>query len=266
VGYSVGQALQTNDVPDSVSVDYGVYQGSIKVVLSGETPAYFLAIVGIDSLPISGRARCLIPQGTFKPIAVRMSAVEHSLGGGSPEEYEILGSSPKWDLADVESGKNFRGAVFLHMRCKSIDDVPVENCPAVDVFDPLDAEPPSPQSVKDLAEACFENTGCNIRHPAGSYLPIVSGTSNKFLVEAFCSTGCFEGQLVAVLIFDGTVYDPDPGYGNWENVKIIGFAVYEIVEIDTNTIIAKLHSGPFNSLDDLDIEIDPREIPWKYGS
>jgi hypothetical protein len=259
-------SLQANGVSGSVVDTFSVSAGSVWVQLSDQTPAYFLSIVGIRDFDISGRARCLIPEATFTPIAVRRSAVEHSLSGGNPESYEILGSSPKWDLADTESGDNYRGAVFMHMLCVDPRGDGITNCPEVQVWDPLTSPPANSQTVKDLAKQCFYGTNCNIRHPVGSHLPIISGTSNKFLVDAFCdSTGCAPGQLVVVMIFDGEVYSPDPGFGNWENVKVIGYAVYEIVDADTNTVKAKLHSGPFDSLGGLDVEIDAREIPWTYG-
>jgi len=255
----------SDNVLITVTGTYNIASGSVWVNLNGDVPAYFLQIIGINSFPISGRARCLLPEAAFKPIAVRMSAVQYSLDGNMPEDYEILGSSPKWDLADVENGKNFVGSVFLHMRCKDPNNEGITNCPQVDVWQPLESEPPSPQSVKDLAGDCFSGIQCNIRHPVGSHLPIVSGVSNKFIVNSFCDAGCWIGQKVVVLIFDGEVYDPDPTYGNWENVRIIGFAVYEVTEIDTNTIKAKLFSGPFDNWNDIDVVVDPREIQWDFG-
>jgi hypothetical protein len=236
--------------------------GGYRVALKWDQPVWFLNLVGIQTAPISARARCIGPEARLTPIAVRMSAVEHSLEGGAPEAYTILGNDPKWDLADEESGTNFRGAVLVHMRCKSQDGVPVTNCPDVDVYDPLTEPPSNPQAVKDLAEDCFAGVQCGIVHPSGTHIPIVSGTSDKQLVKAFCSPGCAVGTKVVVMIFDGEVYDPDPTYGNWENIKVVGYAVYEITDTSANAIEARLFSGPFSNFADLDVTTSAREISW----
>jgi hypothetical protein len=233
-----------------------------RVALSWQQPIWFLQLVGIRTVPISGRARCIGPQARVVPIAVRETAVEHSLAGGNPEAYTILGNDPRWDLADIESGDNYRGAVIVHMRCKADGAVPVTNCPDVDVYSPLTEPPANPQTVKDLVADCFSGSGCGIIQPVGSHIPIVSGTSDRQLVQSFCDAGCAVGTLVVVMLFDGEVYDPDPTFGNWENVAITGYAVYRITDTSANAIEAELYSGPHATWADIDVETRPREISW----
>mgnify|MGYP001056943769 CR=1 FL=1 len=231
----------------------------------------FLRLVGVDMMPILGQSRCVgRDSGGLSPIAVRETALEHSWNGEDPQEYSILGRDPKWDLADVESGENFRGAVFLHMWCIPASD---PNCPDLRVFYPLTEDPPSAQTQKKLVEDCFRGINCAIwPESLPQRLPIVAGTSNAQLCKAF-QEGWSVGDKVVVLVFNGEVYVPDPSYGNWENVAVIGFAVYEITAFEPNdnncnNVIARLVSDQiYTDLDDIPgdvILLRSREIQWDY--
>lgn len=233
---------------------------------------FMAGIVGINDYTILGRARCVgRDSGGLAPIAVRESAVQDSIDGKPPEDYTILGRDPHWDLADVESGTNFRGAVFLHMWCIPSDD---PNCPDVRVFYPLTEDPPSAQTQKKLAEDCFLGINCALWPDVGQRLPIVSGTSDAQLCHAFQEGGWKVGDKVVVIVFDGEVYNPDPTYGNWENVGVIGYAVYQITGFEPNDnncnhVTAFLASDHiYTSLDEIPndvILLRSREIPWDYS-
>lgn len=244
---------------------------SWRAALAWEQPTSFLNIVGIRTMPIRGRARCVgRDSGGLAPIAVRESAVLDSLYGIPPDEYTILGRDPSWDLADVESGTNFRGAVFVHMWCVPSGD---PNCPDIRVFYPLTEDPPNAQTQKKLVEDCFQGINCSIWPPVSERLPIVSGTSDNQLCHAFQDGGWQAGDKVAVIVFDGEVYSPDPTYGNWENVAVIGYAVYEIRSFEPNPnhcnhVIAHLVGGIYHSLEEIPSDVillRSREISWDYG-
>jgi len=244
---------------------------SWRAALAWEEPTSFLSIVGIRTMPIRGRARCVgRDSGGLAPIAVRESAVQDSLTGIPPDEYTILGRDPSWDLADVESGTNFRGAVFMHIWCVPSGD---PNCPDIRVFYPLTEDPPSAQTQKKLVADCFNGINCSIWPPVSERLPIVSGTSNNQLCKAFQNGGWQVGDKVAVIVFDGTVYSPDPTFGNWENVAVIGYAVYEIREFlpndnTCNYVTAHLVGGIYHSLEEIPADVillRSREISWDYG-
>lgn len=255
------------------------YQGNLSwmAAASYRAPTSFLALVGWSDFPVLARVRCVgRDTGGLAPIAVRYSAVMNSLEGNPPDEYTILGRDPKWDLADVESGTNFRGAVFLHMWCVPSTD---PNCPDIRVFYPLTEEPPSASTQKKLVEDCFKGINCNIWPGVSQRLPIVSGTSDAQICHAFQEGGWKVGDKVVVIVFDGEVYSPDPTYGNWENVAVVGYAVYEIrqflpTEKNCNHVTAHLVGGIYNSLDEIPNDIallKSREIsvyyegaiPWK---
>ena len=246
--------------------------GSWRAAVTWQQPTGFLGIVGIRDMTIRGRARCVgRDSGGLAPIAVRQSAVEDSLYGIPPEEYSILGRDPHWDLADVESGTNFRGAVFVHMWCIPSGD---PNCPNIRYFYPLTEAPPSAQTQKRLVEDCFKGINCSIWPPVSERLPIVSGTSDNQLCHAFQAGGWEVGDKIVVIVFDGTVYKPAPGYGNWENVAVVGYAVYEITRFEPNprncnNVIARLASDRiYDSLDDIPADVillRSREISWDYG-
>lgn len=246
--------------------------GSWLSAVFWEEPTHFLGLVGFHKMGISGRARCVErDNGGLSPIAVRRSAIEDSINGLPPEEYTILGRDPAWDLADEESGTNFRGAVFFHMWCVPATD---PNCPNVRVFYPLTEEPPSAQTQKKLVMDCFMGINCNIWPDVGQRLPIVSGTSNNQLCKAFQDGGWKVGDKTVVIVFNGTVYDPNPTFGNWENVAIVGYAVFEIVSFEPNPnncnhVIARLYSNQiYTSMDDIPADVillKSREISWDYG-
>jgi hypothetical protein len=245
---------------------------SWRAALAWDQPTSFLNIVGIHTMPIRGRARCVgRDSGGLAPIAVRQSAVLDSISGVPPDEYTILGRDPQWKLADQESGTNFRGAVFVHMWCLPSGD---PNCLNVRVFYPLTERPPTAQTQKKLVEDCFRGINCSIWPPVSERLPIVSGTSDSQLCHAFQDGGWQTGDRVAVIVFDGIVYSPDPTYGNWENVAVIGYAVYEIRQFlpnenNCNHVTAHLVSDRiYTSLSDIpadEILLRSREIPWDYG-
>lgn len=243
-----------------------------SAVLWDEPTIGFFHLVGVDTMPILGQSRCVgRDSGGLSPIAVRETALEHSWAGGDPQEYTILGRDPHWDLADVESGTNFRGAVFLHMWCVPASD---PNCPDVRVFYPLTEDPPSAQTQKKLAEDCFMGINCAIwPETLPQRLPIVSGTSNAQLCQAMQDGGWEVGDRIVVLVFDGEVHSPDPTYGNWENVAVLGFAVYEITGFEPNDnncnhVLARLVSDQiYTDLDDIPndvILLRSREIQWDY--
>ena len=243
----------------------------VSAVLWDEPTIGFFRLVGVESFPVLGQSRCVRrSSGGLAPIAVRESAVLDSIIGNPPEEYAILGRDPKWDLADVESGENFRGAVYLHMWCTPSDD---PNCPNVEVFLPLTEEPPSPATQKKLVQDCFRGINCSIWPDTGERLPIVPGTSNAQICKAFQDGGWKVGDKVVVIVFDGEVYSPGPTYGSWENIAVVGYAVYEITafepsEKNCNHVIARLHSPEiYTSLDDIPSDVillKSREIQWDY--
>ncbi|MCJ7805483.1 Tad domain-containing protein [Patescibacteria group bacterium] len=246
--------------------------GSWRAAVTWQQPTtgFLSGLAGIHEYTVLGKARCVgRDSGGLTPIAVRESAVEDSLSGVPPTDYTILGRDPSWDLADIESGTNFRGAVFVHMWCIPSGD---PNCPNIRYFYPLTEAPPSAQTQKRLVEDCFKGINCSIWPDVSERLPIVSGTSDNQLCHAFQDGGWEVGDKIVVIVFDGTVYSPDPTYGNWENVAVVGYAVYEIVSFEPNPhncnhVLARLTGGIYESLDEIPVDVillRSREIPWDY--
>lgn len=251
-GHTVADYSPNEGAGESLLRGYEWQAGpTLRVAIQWREPTIFLSLVGVDDFSIQGQAHCRPSEAGAQPIAVRRSAVEESLGDPTLE-YTILGRDPHWDLADIESGTNFRGAVYTHLVCEDGAD-----CEHVACYDPIDPCPPtSPQPYKDLVQDCFEGMNCNIQHPVGTYLPTVSGTSNAQLVKAMDP---WVGQKVVVMVFDGEVYE---GSTSYEPVRIIGFAVYEVTKVTTNRVEARLDSPLYPSWNDIDISFKPREIPW----
>lgn len=248
--------------------------GTYRVGLAWDEPTHFLSIVGIDSFPVSGKARCIGPRAGLVPIAVRESAVIYSQNNPGAS-YTILGNDPAWELADEESGTNFRGAIFPHMNCQGAYDqygnwINPTNCPFVTTYAPIIDQPPSAQTQKDLVKDCFAGINCRVWPETNTYVPIVSGTSSNFLCKALQDSGYKVGDRMVVVVFeDGVVHDPDPTYGNWENVHILYYAVFQLDSFlpnsnNCNHVEASLVSAPFYSLDEIDINVSSREITWDF--
>jgi hypothetical protein len=244
--------------------------GSWRTAISWQEPTHFLGLVGIGEFGVWGRARCIERAGGgLSPIAVRESAIP-TPGTSDPDTYTILGEDPDWDLADIESGTNFRGAVFLHMWCRDPDGVGLENCPSVRVFYPLTEEPPSAQTQKKLVDACFKGINCSIWPPSAEHLPIVSGTTAKELCKSALEAGWKVGDLIYVIIFNGEVYDPDPGYSNWENVRVEYYAEYKITEFlpaadkSCNHMKAQFQQTYDDISEIPTFNYRSREISWEY--
>lgn len=240
--------------------------GSYRAADSWTEPTSFLQILWIRLFGVLGKARCVAGNTGGAPIAVRESAVAYSLANPGAA-YTILGRDPKWKLADVESGTNFRGAVYVHMWCEPSSD---PNCPNQQIFWPLTSVPPSPATEKQLAQDCFSGINCGIDVPIGTRLPIVGGTSDAMLCKSF-QNAYKVNDYVKVVVFNGTVENPDPTYGNWENVRVIYYAIYQIASFEPNAnncnhVKAKLVGGPYTSEDQIpeNFLLQTREISWDY--
>jgi len=241
-----------------------IESASVRTAIRYETPTFFLNIIGIRTMTISAHARCGTTGARLTPIAVKHSAWEESYNSG--EAVDVLGKGAE---ADVDSGNNYRGAVYPFIWCvnSAADMTPNGNCPYQQIFPPLTSSPPSAQSVKQAIEACWSGITCNrVLSQVGTRLPIVSGTSNAQLVKSAEDAGLVVGVRFVAIIYDGTVTSPDPGYGSWENVAVMGYALFEVTKVTTNTISAKAISQIVTDVNDL-FYLDeklfyPNEIPW----
>jgi hypothetical protein len=304
------QAMENNNISldayspvggDGADLQRGIdFSGnSFWVVLTWTKPTSFLSIIGIDQMPVYGRARCKGPGVGMTPIAVKESAIyDQPLPEGVSywEEYPILGNEQiappvdgvtEWQLADEQSGENFRGAILPHFRCLPGGGQPVNECPEMTTYEPAPLDPgESLQPYKELAEDCMRGVNCNIEYPDFDldpvHIPIVDGTSNAQLCQSFQEVHNV-GDLIVVVVFGsdepdeiiGQVYSPPSG--NRENVKLLYYAVYEVTrfeqnENNCNQVFAQLWGGhlsdqwgPYYSLDEIPLDFKPREISWNYS-
>jgi hypothetical protein len=319
--------LADNNVPvDAYSPQEGsgvnlkrglIHEGSsIRVALSWTLDTNFMRIVGVDQVPVWGKARCIGPAIGLSPIAVREPAIlqddyieqadckpEYWIDGSCKyqEEHPILGKTSlnpwpsfmlpedwpfvedgTWPLADVDSGLSFAGAIIPQIVCQATGEATVEHCPDYIYYsNPPGEDLSNPQTQKNLAENCIRQIDCNINYIIGDHIPIVQGVSDSFLCHAFQDK--YEvGDIVIVVVFGGpdgygTVYNPDPGYSNWENVQIKYYAKFEVVAYESNVnncnqVWARLYGGYANpemwkitNLDDLEENFKPREISWTFN-
>jgi len=278
-GYSAFQfSLQENGIaPEAYSPNegsgfgltrgyqYDGYSRSILTALKYETETFFLQIVGWDSLPILARERCTTTGAFITPIAVKTSAFFDSLDNGT--WIPVVGQGSQ---ADVDSGENYRGVVFPFIWCveSPSDYSPNTNCPYAAPFWPISESPPSAQTAKNvLAEYCWEGLCSRIFTPVGMRLATVSGTSDNQLCKSATDAGLTIGAEFIAIVYDGEVVTPEPGYGNWENIGVLGWGKFTVVDLkptakNCNSLVAVANGGIYSSPLEIDEELYPREIPW----
>ncbi len=278
-GYSAFQfSLQENGI-DSEAYDpnegtgstltrgyeYDGFSKSIRTALKYEIGTFFLQIVGFDRLPVVARERCTTTGAFITPIAVKTSAFEDSLENGT--WIQVVGQGSQ---ADIDSGQNYRGVVFPFIWCVESDSdySPNTNCPYPAAFWPLQESPPSAQTAKNLlAEYCWDRLCNRVFTPVGMRLATVSGTSNNQLCKAASDAGLTIGAEFIAIIYDGEVITPESGYGNWENIGVLGWGTFKVVNLEPtvnncNSLVAIATGGIYSSPQQIPGELFPREIPW----
>ncbi|MDP2734874.1 MAG: hypothetical protein Q8P12_01560, partial [bacterium] len=101
----------------------------------------------------------------------------------------------------------------------------------------------------------------------GTRLATVSGTSNNQLCKSAVEAGLTVGAEFIAIIYDGEVITPDPSYGNWENIGVLGWGKFRVVDLDPtvnncNSLVAVALGGIYGSPLEIEDELYPREIPW----
>jgi hypothetical protein len=223
---------------------------SFFAALKGPHDFYLAQFMKITSMNIAVRSRCTIPEARAVPIAVKELWLD-----GAP--HPILGQeSPGETQCDDCQGADFAGAVLPWVRCEGT------NCDPKTFYEPT-TESNSPNVHKDVfRDSMLGNVGIPLPTDAVR-VPQVSGVSNQFLVKAMEDAGFEVGDQILVLVFDGVIDQPEPGYGNWENLLVKYFAIFEITAMDTNTVDAEFVKKV--NFDEYLNEIRPRTIPWSWG-
>jgi hypothetical protein len=169
-------------------------------------------------------------------------------------EFPILGDGA--EAVDAQ-GMDYAGAVIPQVWCENID------CDPRLYFEPT-TESNSPNVFKDVyRDTLMGNVGTPLV-PIGGRIPQISGVSNKFLVKAMEDAGYVVGDEILVMVYNGTIDNPAPGFGNWENLQIIYYALAEITQFDANTLFVKFLEAPIESPLDVDGAVS-RAVPWDWA-
>ena len=226
--------------------------GSFLAGAQGPHDLYLAQFMGITSADIAVRTRCTIALARVLPIAVQEPWVLDGLGDGT--EYPILGDGA--DCVDCQ-GADFAGAVIPQVWCGDT------NCDPKIFFPPAE-ESNSPNVFKSLYS---DNLSGDVGSPLvaiGGRVPQISGVSNKFLVKAMVDAGYVVGDQIIVMVYNGTIDQPEPGFGNWENLQVIYYALATISEIDTNTLWVTFDKK-LDTLDEVRDLSASRTIPWDWS-
>lgn len=241
---------------------------SLRTAIRYEADTYFMQIVGIRTMTVSARAHCSTTGARLTPIAVKYKSWEKSYNTGVG--VDVLGKGAE---ADIDNGKSYRGAVYPFIWCvnSESDMTPNSNCAYKQIFPPLTVTPPSAQSIKAAIGKCWSGYECSrVLAPVSTRVPSVSGTSDSQLVKSAKDSGLIVGERFIAMIYDGSVQKPDPSYGNWENIAITGYALFEVTKTTTNTITARALTPIVLNIDELfylnNTLFYPEEIPWNASS
>ena len=224
---------------------------TLRLEVTKTEPVYFLHLVGFDSLMFDVRSRCLIPQASLVPIAVKEPWLIDGLLDPD-EDYPILGNEGKeGDQCDTCKGSDFAGAVIPNIVCENRDCDPR-------FFYGVD-EKKSPNTYKDVIQDLLSGDIRTILSALGTRVPQIAGVSNKFLVQTI-EENYSVGDHLIVLIFDGEITDNSP----WENLKVISYAEVEITKIETNVLWVRFIQQ-IDSSEGVNLLTRTRTVHWNWA-
>lgn len=238
---------------------------SLHTAIKYEIDTYILQVVGWRKLPVRASEKCSTTGAFITPVAVKSSAFLDSLNNGT--WISVVGQGAE---ADIDSGENYRGVVFPFIWCVESEGnlTPDTNCPYAYPVYPIEESPPSAATAKNiLKDYCWKGY-CNRNFPpVGMRLATVPGTSNNQLCKEAVASGLVPGQDFVAIVYDGEVVTPDPGFGNWENVGVLGWGTFTVVELrpgpnNCNELVAVATGGIYSSPNQIPKSLTPREIPW----
>jgi len=252
-------SLQSNEVesfyyaPYELGTDGLVIRGiqwhgsgrSFLAGLQGPHSFYLAQFMGITSMDLAVRTRCTISVTSVLPIAVKEPWVVEDIG-----PYPILGQGAECDDC---KGADYAGAVIPNIWCSD------ESCDDRLYFDPS-TKTNSPNTEKDVLQDIIHGVVGSPLVPIGGRIPQISGVSNKFLVKAMEDAGYGPGDQIVVIVYDGSITDNSP----WENLEVLYYHVAEIDHMDANTLWATFVGDPIYSLDDIELDLHVRTVPWDW--
>jgi hypothetical protein len=254
------ESLNANDVPPEYYAPYEFEVRGIQATfdgyrawLSGPHDTYLAHFMGISTMNIHVQTRCLSSLHRVLPIAVQEPWVLE--GFGTPTEYLILGDGAEC----VEcQGADFAGAVIPQVWCMDT------NCDPKHFFGSAD-ESNSPNVFKSLYRDTIHGTEGSPLVPIGGRVPQISGVSNRFLVQAVEDAGYVPGDQIIVMVYNGTIDQPEPSYGNWENLEVIYYALATISRFDPNTLYVTFDEK-IDSLEAVHAMTRSRQIPYDWSA
>ena len=272
------QSLAANNIPTSgyqptSGSGTGLIRGitiestSIRTAVRYQAPTYFMQIVGIKTMTISAHARCSTTGIKVEPFVICDKDTANSYNnGGTPKQIPLLGvnvgKKGHTDDSCVNSNKKFNGAAFPFIWCvNSANDLtPNASCPYRYDFNP--PPPPSSQSDKSALGTCWNGYGCShILSPVGTDIPILDGVSAKLTVG---ETGLKAGDIFLAMVFSPPVNSPSSG--NWDNVTIVGWALYQVDSTKSNDLEGHALTPLITNINSLFYQnktlLYPEEIPW----
>jgi len=239
--------------PDGMVIRGVNYGPSSTIVAGAYGPHDFslMQFAGIREMTVSVRSRCRIPNARAVPICVKEPWVLAGLEDPSAE-YPILGEGAE---ADESRGSSFSGACVTQIWCSNSD------CEPRTFFEPA-TESNSPNVFKDLwADTAAGLIGSPLV-PINGRIPVLDGVSAHF--EANTIDDYFDvGDILIVMVYNGTIDVPDPSYGNWESVVVEYYAGARITRIDANTVWASF-TERLDNLGDVRSQLTTRTVQWAW--
>jgi hypothetical protein len=206
-----------------------------------------------EEFPAGGRSRCSMGLGGVLPILIK--------------EYE---TDPGWTWGDmvVMFGDGWDPNVGPNQAPTGIgnpDIVCQDGGPDGDCSERSYRTPPAPDgsqvnTLKDVVMDYMLFGYDGPLHDPGTFIPRQSGLSNNQTVRAFM-TAHQVGDYVAVMVInDGDVYSGEKGF---DNVEIIGYAIFQIDDSDANTVWGHPVTEILSATEISNYPIDPTMLGWE---
>jgi hypothetical protein len=84
-------------------------------------------------------------------------------------------------------------------------------------------------------------------------------------VKTVKEAGYEVGDQILVMVYNGTIDQPEPKYGNWENLEVIYYVLAEITQVDANTVWTTFVEAPITSIEAVRRLTTSRTVPWDWN-
>lgn len=256
--YSPQEGTQTN-LTKGITWGIGTIKGIpvpvMRVAIWGPSQTMFHHFIGNDEeWESGGRTRCTSGLGGVLPILIK-EYEDEPIGWAWGDTVVMFGDG--WD-PNVGPNQSPTGIGNPDIYC-------VNGGPSGDCSERIYRDPPAPDGVqvntlKNIVMG-YMQSGYDGPLPAvGTFIPRQAGLANHQTVQSFLISHN-DGDYVAVMIIrDGDVYGGEKGF---DNVEIIGYAIFQVDDHDANTVWGHPVTPILSPSELYQYPVDPQLLSWE---